>query len=95
MLYLNIFQMINTTLLMSCGIILFVFCFILNYGLQVRKPYPRDLMTSYSEALTRFVSYIIIYCISTYNAPVGLIMAIALLLMHLDYIVIFLPKSKP
>ena len=72
--------MINTCVLLS------IIGFIGYYGLRMRKPYPRLIMTYFSEPFVRFLTYIVLYIVCIYNAILGLFLGIAIILLHFDYI---------
>ncbi len=60
------------------------------YSLNIRKPYPKHLMELFHEPLTRFITYILIYVICVYNPLLGLFSALPVILLHIDYINLYI-----
>lgn len=72
-------------------ICLIILVFIISlYGLNMKMPYPKVILETFNEPLTRFITYIFLYIICIYNPVLGLISGICILLLHIDYINLFL-----
>jgi hypothetical protein len=63
-------------------------CFIILISLifYINRPYPKFLIEFMSEPLHRFLIYLFIYGISIYNYKIALMLLIAVLTIHLDYV---------
>jgi hypothetical protein len=71
-------------------ILLIIILIISSYCLNVRIPYPKNIINNFNEPIIRFVSYILIYCICVYNPILGLFSGVGILLLHIDYINLFI-----
>ncbi len=63
-----------------------IFLIILEYGLDMKKPYPRWVILSFDEPITRFVSCIVIYIIACWSPILSVLLATLFVFLHLDHI---------
>lgn len=56
------------------------------YGLDVKKPYPREVVNSFAEPAMRFACYVALFLVANRDAYAALALAVVLLLLHFDYI---------
>lgn len=58
----------------------------LEYGINMTTPYPKPLLDLFSEPWMRLLLYVTIYVLACYNRLLALMLAMFVLLLHLDYI---------
>lgn len=56
------------------------------FSIDIREPYPKQIIELFSFPLTRFILYFTLYIISLYSLKIGLSLLIMILLLHMDYI---------
>lgn len=71
-------------------ILILVLAFILTLSIHMKKPYPKEVMKKFDEPYLRFFAYVGLYALCFYNPVVGLFGFIGLLLLHIDYINLYL-----
>lgn len=60
------------------------------YSIRQAYPYPQNILDSFHEPIMRFVAYIIVYGLCFYNPLIGLLAGVSVLLLHMDYINLYL-----
>ena len=60
------------------------------YSIRQSHPYPQKILDSFHEPIVRFLSYIALYGLCVYNPLIGLFFGICVLLLHMDYINLYL-----
>lgn len=63
-----------------------IFLIILEYGLDMKKPYPKWVIVPFDEPITRFLSCIVIYIISCWSPILCVLLATIFIFLHLDHI---------
>lgn len=63
------------------------------YGLNVRRAYPRAVIEAFSQPHVRLLLWMGVYALSYINPIVGLLAAVGLALLHLDYVNLVLPNN--
>jgi hypothetical protein len=76
----------NTHSLLNVAIIAFLIIAILEYGIDMTTPYPKPLLDLFAEPWVRLLLYVMIYIMACYNKLVAVMLAMFVLLLHLDYI---------
>lgn len=66
-----------------CSILILI---IIEYGLDLKKPYPQWAIEIFDEPLVRFVSYVSIYTLTCWSPMLSILTAITIVFLHLDYI---------
>jgi hypothetical protein len=64
----------------------FVLLVIIEYGLDLKKPYPRWVIEIYDEPIARFFSCVAIYILACWSPMVALLVALMIVFLHLDHI---------
>lgn len=57
-----------------------------EYSLDIKQLYPSWVMDLFSEPLVRFTLYALIYIIACLNIHISVLLAIIVVLLHIDYI---------
>ena len=70
----------------NIGVLLLLIIIISLYGLDIREPYPPQIIKLFSEPYIRFFTYIFIYALSFYNYSITFVFLFAVLLLHIDYV---------
>lgn len=76
----NVHVFINLLILITMMIIISIF------GLDMKEPYPKELIQLYNEPYVRFISYMFVYALTFYNNSIAIVGLIAVLLLHIDFI---------
>lgn len=71
-------------------ILILVLAFIFTLAIHMKKPYPREVMQKFDEPYVRFFAYLILYALCFFNPLVGLFGFMGLILLHIDYINLYL-----
>lgn len=64
----------------------FLFLVTTEYSLDIKQLYPSWVMDLYSEPLVRFSLYVLIYVTACMNIHLCALLAIVVVLLHIDYI---------
>lgn len=56
------------------------------FGLDMKEPYPKQLIQLYNEPYIRFLSYMLVYALTFYNNTLALVGLLGVLMLHIDYI---------
>jgi len=56
------------------------------FGLDMKEPYPKQLIKLYNEPYIRFFSYMVVYALTYYNNTLSLLGLVGVLMLHMDYI---------
>jgi hypothetical protein len=59
---------------------------IIEYGLDLKKPYPQWTIEVFDEPLVRFTSYVFIYTLTCWSPLLSILAAILVVFLHLDHI---------
>jgi len=76
----NVHIIINFFILITMIIIISIF------GLDMKEPYPKELIQLYNEPYIRFLSYMLVYALTFYNNTLSILGLFGVLMLHLDYI---------
>lgn len=57
-----------------------------EYSIDMKKIYPSWAIQSFSEPYIRFILYTIIYIASCYDIHISILLAVIVVLLHIDYI---------
>lgn len=76
----------ETYSLITVAIITFLTLVNLEYGINMTTPYPKPLLNLFAEPWMRLIVYVTIYILACYNRLLALMLAMFVLLLHLDYI---------
>lgn len=60
--------------------------FMCMYTLQRKKVYPRMIIETLYEPIGKFISYIFVYILATYNPLLGILFALCIVNIHIDII---------
>jgi hypothetical protein len=71
-------------------VVFFIFAVLCMHSLRPLYPYPRQIIDSFHEPVVRFASYVLVYGLCYYNATIGMLSGLCVLLLHLDYINLYL-----
>lgn len=71
-------------------IVFLILVWIVKYSLRMKSPYPRWALNAFNEQYVRLFVYILLYVLCFYNPVVGLVAFIGILLLHLDYINLYI-----
>lgn len=63
-----------------------LFIIISEYSLNIKKVYPMWVMSLFSEPLTRFLLYTLIYVSACFDMYVSILLTFFVVLLHIDYI---------
>lgn len=69
-------------------ILLLVIILISIYGLDVKEPYPKNVVLFFSEPYVRVISYLVLYLVSLYNYTISFVLTIMVILLHNDYVML-------
>lgn len=64
----------------------FILLIIIEYGLDLQKPYPRWVIEMYDEPIARFISCVVIYILACWSPILALLVALMIVFLHLDHI---------
>jgi hypothetical protein len=78
--------MYNVHIVINLTVVIFLITSISILGLDMKEPYPRKLIQLFSEPYVRFSCYMGIYLVCLYNHVIGLLLALGLVLLHLDFL---------
>jgi len=67
-------------------LILLLLFLISIYSLNMKKPYPKQIIELFNEAYIRFLCYLTIFLLSYYNIRLCMFLLFAVILLHIDYI---------
>lgn len=70
--------------------LILILAIILTLSIHMKTPYPREIMQKFDEAYVRFFAYVILYVLCFFNPVVGLFAFMGLILLHIDYINLYL-----
>ena len=69
--------------LITASIILII---VIEYGLDLRKPYPQWVIEYFDEPPIRFISYVFIFFLACWSPLLSVLLAILVVFLHLDHI---------
>jgi hypothetical protein len=72
--------------LITVAAIAFVTLAILEYSIDMARPYPKPLLDLFAEPWMRLLLYVIVYILACYDRLLALLLAMFVLLLHIDYI---------
>lgn len=64
----------------------FMLLIILEYGLDLSRPYPQWTIEVFDEPLVRFTIYVTIYVLACWSPLVSILLATMIVFLHLDHI---------
>lgn len=59
---------------------------LVEYSIDIRKPYPHWVIKLFEEPYIRFTIYISLYFLTCYNHMIALLFASVVLFLHLDFV---------
>lgn len=59
---------------------------IVEYSIDIKKPYPSWIITYYQEPYVRFLSYLVIYIFACINPIISMLLMLIVVFIHLDTI---------
>lgn len=71
-------------------ILILILAFIFTLAINMKKPYSREVMEKFNEPYVRFFAYLLLYGLCSFNPLVGLFAFMGLILLHIDYINLYL-----
>jgi hypothetical protein len=64
----------------------FLLLIIVEYGLDIKKPYPRWVIEIYDEPIVRFVSCVVIFILACWSPVLAILVAVMIVFLHIDHI---------
>lgn len=78
--------MYNIHIIINLLVLLILIIFVSLFALDMKEPYPKNVIKYFSEPYVRFLSYMIVYALTFYNNTIAIVFLIGILLLHIDYI---------
>lgn len=63
-----------------------LFCVLVAFGLDMKVPYPRQVIIAFSRPMNRALCYICLYVMAYYNPIISILMFMCITLLHTDYV---------
>lgn len=82
----------DSILLIACSILFFV---VADYGIDMHKVYPVWVISAFREPWVRFLSYVTVYVAACINVHLSVLLALALVFLHIDYLNLVRQKPMP
>lgn len=71
----------------------FILLIVIDYGLNLQKPYPQWIIEMFDEPIVRFTFYVAIYTLACWSPLLSVLLALMVVFLHLDHI--NLAKTPP
>lgn len=68
------------------ALIAMLFLITTEYSLDIKQVYPPWVLSIFSEPLVRFGLYTSIYVLACFNIHISVLLAVIVVLLHIDYI---------
>lgn len=82
----------EASILILCSVFFFI---VADYGVDMHKVYPIWVINSFREPWVRFCSYIAVYILACVNIYLALLLALAVVFLHIDYLNLVEKKPIP
>lgn len=67
-------------------ICLILLMLLIAFGLDMRVPYPSQVIQGFTEPIVRLISYVALYNLAYYNPVVSILAFMCLVFLHIDYV---------
>lgn len=76
----------ETRTIINAFIILLELVMIVAFALDMRVPYPPEVIKAFHQPVVRLIMYILLFLVAYYNPIVSLLLAVCIITLHIDII---------
>lgn len=76
----------NSNFLITISILCILVFILLEYSINIKKPYPSWVVKHFQEPYIRFMSYFFIYLLACVNPLISLLCMFVVVFIHIDFI---------
>lgn len=86
----SIISMIQTNykMIINAAILILLYFVISIFSIDIRIPYPKNIIIAFNEDYIKLLSYISIYFIAYYNPIISIVMLIFIVLLHTNHVLV-------
>lgn len=74
----------NNKIIINISVIFVLFLLIIIFGLDIKTPYPKEIVVYFNEPMVKIGAYVLIYHISYYNPIISIMLLLLVLMVHTD-----------